>query len=137
MCIKSSRLNYATLTFADSQSNKTAPSGYRLLEEVANSPVPSAHNATYQSGASSCGQTSNVQSCVTDMSYLPNSMNTNDERRPSTGDSDEDLMDVDPMTTLDLIYWAFQIASGMEYLASRNVCVLRNSDLSQQSARTH
>ena len=94
------------------------------MEEVASSPVPSAHNVTYQSGATSFGQTSNVQSCVTDMSYLPNSMNTNDERRPSTGSSDEDLMDLDPMTTLDLIYWSFQIASGMEYLASRNVNLL-------------
>jgi len=72
-----------------------------------------------------------VRSVCTDMSYLSNSptvVGTDGRKRSSSSSTFNghyrgvyQYRDVQPITTTDLLCWCFQIARGMDYLASRNV----------------
>lgn len=73
---------------------------------------------------------SQVESVCTGVSYLSNGQSTltTDGARSSVGGQWQDhyrgdykALDVEPIKTTDLLCWAFQIARGMEYLASRKV----------------
>jgi len=94
------RLNYASLTFTDvgGDDRKVASNGYRTLEELEITEKEDKKDADYHGNSVS-----------TDMTYL------------SMYRGDYVHVDVSPINTTDLLAWSFQIARGMEYLASKKV----------------
>ncbi|ODM98276.1 Platelet-derived growth factor receptor alpha [Orchesella cincta] len=143
------RLHYATLTFTDpGNSRKPASNGYRFLEEFTNNgdpPTPTLQPIELGNGGERGyphspdgfltprrGSTehyvpeSQVESVCTGMSYLSNGHTSVTTDGTSKQDQDHyrgdyQIRDVRPIKTTDLLCWAFQMARGMEYLASRKV----------------
>lgn len=146
---KKYRLNYASLTFTDTGNSRTAPNGYRTLEEipVATSPTTPCGFEGSLVGDGRQSADYQIESMCTDMSYISSSPNTatgngpgfsgtNRDRRSSCASStwgggdrdgnghyrgDYHHVEVRPIRSVDLLGWAFQMARGMEYLASRKV----------------
>lgn len=126
------------MTFTDSgNTERTSVNGYHTMDQLNIEQTPEEDcrrvNRKGNERPEEYVQSSNVQSNCTGMSFLSNSpMSDGHSHRRSSSSSGwngnyhgvYNYKDIKSLTTSDLLCWSFQIARGMEYLASRKVFVL-------------